>query len=64
MSRPSRDFTLSTSPLSALIVPRTRTLVCAAAVAQARASSRKASGFMESPCGSRVNTFILRRIPC
>ena len=32
MSRPSRDFTLSTSPFSALIVPRTRTLVCAAAV--------------------------------
>src|SRR6267378_7285104 len=42
MSRPSRDFTESSSPFSAVIVPRTRTLVCAYTVAVASASSRTA----------------------
>src|SRR5436190_1018464 len=49
MSRPSRVFTLSTSPSRELMVPRTRTLVCASAAAETNASSSRASLFMVSP---------------
>src|SRR3982750_825529 len=61
MSRPSRDFTLRTSPLSAVMVPRTRTLVWASTlvVMNARASNARVL-IGGSPCMAGLTPVFLR----
>src|ERR1700694_1570223 len=63
MSFPSRDLTESTSPFSAVMVPRTRTLGCANAAAVISESASKTSDLTEASLYAGVNTLILSRIP-